>query len=159
VVPIPDLIITKTHTGNFTQGQIGAIYSLVVSNIGGAPTSGSVTVSDTLPSGLTATGFAGTGWTCTVSPLNCQRADSLGSGGSYPPITSTESVGSDAPATIPNTATVSGGGDVTPGDNTANDLTNINPSSLALRFIPVTPCRIMDTRIGSGFGGAFGPPF
>jgi glucose/arabinose dehydrogenase len=30
---------------------------------------------------------------------------------------------------------------------------------LPLRFIPVTPCRIMDTRGGSGFTGAFGPPF
>jgi glucose/arabinose dehydrogenase len=30
--------------------------------------------------------------------------------------------------------------------------------TLPLRFIPVAPCRIMDTR-GSGFTGAFGPPF
>src|SRR5207249_1269480 len=30
---------------------------------------------------------------------------------------------------------------------------------LPLRFIPVTPCRIMDTRTGSGFTGAFGAPF
>jgi glucose/arabinose dehydrogenase len=29
---------------------------------------------------------------------------------------------------------------------------------LPLHFIPVTPCRVMDTRGGSGFSGAFGPP-
>jgi len=28
----------------------------------------------------------------------------------------------------------------------------------ALDFIPVTPCRIVDTRTGFGFSGAFGPP-
>jgi hypothetical protein len=26
------------------------------------------------------------------------------------------------------------------------------------RFVPVTPCRVADTRAGEGFGGAFGPP-
>jgi Big-like domain-containing protein/VCBS repeat protein/FG-GAP repeat protein len=30
---------------------------------------------------------------------------------------------------------------------------------LSLRFIPVTPCRLMDTRSGSGFSGPFGFPF
>jgi uncharacterized repeat protein (TIGR01451 family) len=159
VTPLPDLTITKTHSGNFTQGQIGATYTLVVSNIGGAPTSGTVTVNDTLPTGFTATGFAGSGWTCTLSPLSCQRADALGSAGSYPSITLAVNVASDAPSSATNTATVSGGGDVTSGNNTANDLTVINPAALALRFIPVTPCRIMDTRTGSGFSGAFGPPF
>src|SRR5437870_1535913 len=28
----------------------------------------------------------------------------------------------------------------------------------ALVFVAMTPCRIVDTRAGSGFGGAFGPP-
>ena len=32
----PDLTITKTHTGNFTQGQTGATYTITVSNSGGA---------------------------------------------------------------------------------------------------------------------------
>src|SRR5204863_9853597 len=57
---LPDLSITKTHSGNFTQGQIGATYTLTVSNVGAGPTSGTVTVTDTLPSSLTATGLAGT---------------------------------------------------------------------------------------------------
>src|SRR5262249_10297923 len=35
---------------------------------------------------------------------------------------------------------------------------NINVGPVPLRFIPVTPCRIMDTRSGSGFTGPFGPP-
>ena len=64
----PNLGITKTHAGNFTQGQTGATYSLAVSNAGTGPTSGTVTVTDTLPTGLTATAIAGTGWSCTLSP-------------------------------------------------------------------------------------------
>jgi hypothetical protein len=32
------------------------------------------------------------------------------------------------------------------------------PTSAGLAFYPLTPCRIADTRTGSGFSGAFGPP-
>ena len=151
---LPDLTITKTHTHNFTQGQTGATYTLTVSNIGGAPTNALVAVDDTLPLGLTATGLAGTGWTCTVSPLNCQRGDAVASGGSYPSITLTVDVASNALSSVTNTATVSGGGDTIPGNNTASDPTIIDTAALALRFIPVTPCRVADTRNPAGpFGG------
>ena len=32
------------------------------------------------------------------------------------------------------------------------------PTSTALAFYPLTPCRIADTRAGQGFQGPFGPP-
>src|SRR5260370_29095224 len=51
----PDLTITKTHSGNFTQSQTGAAYTITVTNSRSGPTSGTVTVADTLPTGLTAT--------------------------------------------------------------------------------------------------------
>ena len=73
----PDLTITKSHTGNFSVGQTGAAYTITVSNAGHGPTSGTVTVVDTLPAGLTATAIAGTGWTCTLGTLTCTRADAL----------------------------------------------------------------------------------
>ena len=44
-----DLTVAKSHTGNFTQGQTGATYSITVTNSGNATTSGTVTVTDTLP--------------------------------------------------------------------------------------------------------------
>lgn len=31
-------------------------------------------------------------------------------------------------------------------------------ASTGLRFVPINPCRVADTRAGSGFGGAFGAP-
>src|SRR5205814_7567944 len=46
----PVFSITKTHSGNFAQGQGGAIYTVTVSNAPGADASaGTVTVTDTLP--------------------------------------------------------------------------------------------------------------
>jgi uncharacterized repeat protein (TIGR01451 family) len=71
---LPDLTLAKTHSGNFTQGQTGATYTLTVSNVGAGPTSGSVTIADTLPAGLTASGIAGTGWTCTQPAGPCNRS-------------------------------------------------------------------------------------
>src|SRR5205823_5861370 len=57
-VGVPDLTITKTHTGNFTQGQ-SATYTITVTNSGAGPTSAAVSVSDALPAGLTATNISG----------------------------------------------------------------------------------------------------
>ena len=101
----PDLTITKTHTGNFVQGQTGATYTITVTNAGGAATSGTVTVTDTLPAGLTATTMSGTNWTCTLATLTCTRGDALAAGTSYPAITVTVNVASNAPASVTNTAT------------------------------------------------------
>src|SRR5439155_296868 len=100
----PDLTIAKSHSGNFTLGQIGAAYTLTVSNAGSGPTSGLVTVTDTLPAGLTATRLNGTGWTCTLATLTCTRSDVLGAGQSYPSITLTVNVAANAPASVTNTA-------------------------------------------------------
>jgi hypothetical protein len=49
VGPSPMLVISKTHAGNFTQGQQGAQYSLTVTNSGAGPTSGNA-VSTTVQS-------------------------------------------------------------------------------------------------------------
>jgi hypothetical protein len=80
-----------------------------------------VTVSDQLPSGLTATSMGGTGWTnCTLSPLSCSRSDSLAVNVNYP-ITLTVSVANNATGSLTNTASVSGGGET----NTSNDTVTI----------------------------------
>src|SRR5262249_46332264 len=106
----PDLTIAKTHAGSFAQGQDGT-YTLTVSNGGTAATSAQVTAKDTLPGGLTATAMSGTGWTCTLSTLTCTRADALAGGAVYPAITLTVSVAANAPSSVTNAASVSGGGE------------------------------------------------
>ncbi|HXJ41066.1 MAG TPA: ice-binding family protein, partial [Bryobacteraceae bacterium] len=95
---LADLAIAKTHLGNFTRGQTGATYTIMVSNVGSAPPTGSVTVSDVLPTGLTATAISGPGWSCTLTGLTCTRSDALAAGASYPIVTLTVNVGTDVPA-------------------------------------------------------------
>ena len=125
----PVLSITKTHSGNFAPGQAGATYSVVVSNAGN-PTTGTVTVTETVPTGLTLVSMSGTGWTCPGGAA-CPRNDSLGTEASYPPITVTVNVSGSAPSSVTNAVTVSGGGD--PLTHNASDPTTILPQ--ALRFI------------------------
>jgi uncharacterized repeat protein (TIGR01451 family) len=128
----PDLTLTKTHTGNFTQGQTGAVYTITVRNAGTGPTAGTVTVADQLPAGLTATALSGSGWSCSAGTLSCTRSDSLAAGASWPVITLTVAVSTSAAASVTNTATVSGGGDATPGNNTASDPTTIGACNCTL---------------------------
>ena len=111
----PVWIITKTHTGNFTQGQTGATYTITANNIGYAPSSGAVTVTDTLPAGLSATGIFSVdySWNCTLATLSCTRSDALSVGASYPPITVRVNVASNASSPQVNVARVSGGGSAT----------------------------------------------
>jgi uncharacterized repeat protein (TIGR01451 family) len=126
----PDLTVTKTHSGTFSPGQTGATYTITVTNSGSAATSGTVTATDTLPSALTATAFAGTGWSCTLAPLTCTRSDALAASSSYPALTLTVNVASSAPASVTNTVTVSGGGETNTSNDTATDVTTIgNPTS------------------------------
>jgi uncharacterized repeat protein (TIGR01451 family) len=123
-VVTPDLTITSTHTGNFLRPQTGATYTLTVTNSGASTTTQLVTVTDTLPSGLTATAIdGGPNWFCTLSPLQCTRGDNLDPTLSYDPITVTVNVANNAAATVTNTATVSGGGEADTSNDTATDPT------------------------------------
>ncbi|HEY3025197.1 MAG TPA: hypothetical protein VGJ55_03500 [Pyrinomonadaceae bacterium] len=123
---LPDLTIAKSHSGNFTQGQVGATYSITATNSGFAATSGVVTVTDTLPAGLTATAISGTGWTCVLGTLTCTRSDALAAGSSYPAITVTVNVANNAAASVTNTVSISGGGQTNTANDSATDPTTIN---------------------------------
>ena len=129
-VNAPDLAITKTHSGTFTRGQTGAVWTITVSNVGFGPTVGTVTVVDTLPAVTNPpvpTALSGTGWTCTLATLTCTRADALASGSSYPAITLTVNIPKNIQNTFTNKAVVSGGGDVNPTNNTATDTVSLGP--------------------------------
>ncbi|HEY1206842.1 MAG TPA: NHL repeat-containing protein, partial [Bryobacteraceae bacterium] len=122
------LSVTATHSGDFAPGQVGATYSVVVSNaVLAGPTSGTVTVTEIVPTGLTLASMAGTGWSCSGSA--CTRSDALNPGSnqppvtvSYPPITVTVNVAADAPAQVIDEVSVKGGGSAASG---AADTTNI----------------------------------
>jgi trimeric autotransporter adhesin len=133
---VPVLSIVKSHTGSFFLGQNGAVYTLTVSNETGAqPTSGTVTVTENIPAGLTLVSMAGTGWTCPGGGSTCTRSDVLAAGSSYLPITVTVNVSAGAASQLTNQATASGGGSATA---TANDATNVS-SGCAVAVSPLTP--------------------
>jgi uncharacterized delta-60 repeat protein len=128
VTPTPDLHLVMERFDDFTQGLSGTGYVIIVGNAGDAPTSGTVTLTDTLPVGLTATSMSGAGWSCTLATTTCTRADALASLGNYPAISLRVDVSPTAPATVTNTAVVSGGGEVHTSDDTATDTATVGPS-------------------------------
>ena len=110
----PALSISKSHTGSFTEGQAGAVYAVTVSNATGAgSTSGTVTVTETPPSGETLVSMSGSGWSC--SGTTCTRSDALAGGSSYPSITVTVNVSAGASSPQVNSVSVSGGGSASAG--------------------------------------------
>src|SRR5205823_5363732 len=115
----PDLALAKSHADPYVRGSSGT-YTLTVSNVGGSATSGTTTITDTLPAGLTPTAASGTGWSCGIAAqtVTCTSTDVVGSNGSFPAISITVNVGQAAAASLTNTATVSGGGEL----NTANEI-------------------------------------
>ena len=150
VTPVnaPNLVVTKSHNGNFTVGVPG-IYTLTVSNLGALTTStADVTLTDTLPSGLTFVSGTGTGWTaCTAAGqvVTCVRplANPIAANTSAPPITLTVSVGAAAATASPVTNNVSVAGGNEPagnnGNNTAADITFVYYSPVITKtFSPAT---------------------
>lgn len=126
--PKADLTITKSHVGAFTQGQNDALYTITVKNIGDAGTSGVITVKEEAPAGLTVRNITGPGWDCNLATTTCTRSDMIAAGGTSSAITVSVDVAADAPLTLVNKATVSGGADSNTANNTASDSTVINVS-------------------------------
>jgi uncharacterized repeat protein (TIGR01451 family) len=122
----PDLVIGKTSDGALSQGGTGS-FTLLVSNAGGAATAGAVTVTETPPAGMTVTSMSGTGWSFNSGNLSATRSDVLAAGASYPPVTVSVAVATNAAALLTNTASVAGGGDADGSDNTAQLAVNVAP--------------------------------
>jgi uncharacterized repeat protein (TIGR01451 family) len=129
-----DLTVTKTHSGNFTVG-VNGVYTITVSNGATSPaTSGTITVTDTLPTSLGFVSATGSGWTCGAAGqvVTCTTAASIAGGASAPAITLTVSVSAAAQPQVANTAIVSGGGEPAPntGNNTATDIALVNVAAV-----------------------------
>jgi uncharacterized repeat protein (TIGR01451 family) len=130
--PAVDLGVTKTHTGNFVSGGTGS-YTITVSNAAGVEREdNTVTVTDTLPAGLTFSSATGTGWTCGAvgQVVTCTHAPTLNAGASFPPITLVVNVLQAAAATVNNSVTVTSASfDPNTANNTAIDATvTIDPN-------------------------------
>ncbi len=148
-LPGADLILQKTHAGNFATGANG-VYTLVVRNIGAQATNNVVTVTDTLPPGLTFVSAlsGGTSWTCAAAGqvISCNSptlvpAQVAATPGEHPNplsivVKPDAAVLTVLPVTLTNNAVVSGGGEplANNGNNAAADATVINrPANLSGR--------------------------
>ena len=123
----PDVSITKTHSGAFVLNN-DASFVIVVSNIGGGPTSGQLVVEDTMPAGLAVdaaalpnavtNGTAGglSAWSCllnTAQVIRCTSSASIGAGQQhpYPIIIKVKPTQLTNGTALVNRAVVSGGGE------------------------------------------------
>jgi uncharacterized repeat protein (TIGR01451 family) len=122
----PDLEISKSHIGNFTNGATGS-YSLTVTNIGTAGTTGTISVTDTMPTGMTYVSASGTGWTCGAQnqTVTCTNPGPLAPSGAS---TISLTVAVNASGNLTNIATVATAGDTNTANDTATDPTTINAS-------------------------------
>ncbi len=133
VEPSVDLSIDKSHSSDFVVGRPGT-FALVVTNNGPNEHDASpITVTDTLPAGLTYTSASGDGWNCAAVDgvvITCTRPGTLSSGASAPPISVVVGVGVAAEQGIVNTARVgSTERDVTPENNQDSDAVTALPLS------------------------------
>jgi uncharacterized repeat protein (TIGR01451 family) len=139
----PVLALAKSHTGSFVAGQTGT-YTLAVSNTGNAATAGTITVTDTLPTGLSFNAASGTGWTCSAAGavVTCTSATAIAASGSGNPITLTVHVAAGAPASVTNSASASGGG-------AANTPTATDPTTVVTPVLAIAKSHTGNFAIGS----------
>ena len=101
----PLLSVEKVHLGTFVSQATGT-YSLTVTNVG-APTSGTTTVTDTLPTGETFSSGSGDGFSCDASAqaVTCSSSTPIVSG-TPAMITLTVNVTASPGTVLANSATV-----------------------------------------------------
>jgi hypothetical protein len=158
----PVLAVTKSHTGNFTQGSTAA-WTLQVSNIAGsavdATTGAQVTLVDTLPTGYALAGSSGSGWSCAGAgvTVTCHSSQVVaGAGGLFSALQLSANVPANSPTLVTNHVVVYGGGSTTqtgPGSGaTAFDTANVAqvPASVTINNGGGTQSAI----IGAGFATA-----
>jgi uncharacterized repeat protein (TIGR01451 family) len=126
----PDLSITKAHSpSSFGDASSTGYFTITPLNIGLQPTSGVITIVDTLPAGMTvAAPASGPGWTCSgaagATTVSCISTSLIAANSNGNPIILRVAVDSGRSGQIlTNTAVISGGGEPSgfDGNNTATD--------------------------------------
>ncbi len=128
-VPVADLAIAKSHTGDFSAGQQES-YALSVSNNGPNDDNNTITVSDTLPAGLSFVSATSTdaNWSCgnAGQVVTCTHPGPLAASASLADISLTVDVASSAAPSVSNTASVSSATfDNISANDSATDVANV----------------------------------
>ncbi|MFL6658105.1 MAG: LamG-like jellyroll fold domain-containing protein, partial [Massilia sp.] len=130
---LSDLSLDKTRNVPLSPGGT-ASYTLTANNEGSLPEPGPLAIVDTLPAGLTYTGFSGAGWFCSVSGqvVTCTKSGAVAAGTSATPLVINVSVAAGLNGVITNSAIVSGtGGDGNSANDTASETYVILPQPYA----------------------------
>ncbi len=113
-----DLEISKSEEDPFHTGKTGT-YRIRVTNVGDTPTTGTITVTDTLPPEIEYVSATGNGWTCPPAPAGpaivCTHPGPLGPGQSLELLLNARPrLGTKAGTVVVNTAQVSTPGGANP---------------------------------------------
>jgi uncharacterized repeat protein (TIGR01451 family) len=79
ITAVADLSLAKVLTSSALVSGANADYTLTVTNNGPSDSAGPITITDTLPAGLTYVSAAGTGWTCNAAAqvVTCTNPSNL----------------------------------------------------------------------------------
>ncbi|NCW28540.1 MAG: hypothetical protein EBV83_09675, partial [Verrucomicrobia bacterium] len=123
-----DFAISSAFSGgSFAQGSTGQ-FTINVSNVGGANGTGTITVTNQIPMGMTITSMSGSGWTFNTNNRTATRSDRLNRGLSYNSILVNVSVASNAPSKVTNVTSLSlSSTDGNLSNNTAISATSVAP--------------------------------
>ncbi len=144
VTPLsPELTITKVAQGSGFQQGGTVTYDITVTNNGNGPSTGTVAVTDIIPTGLTVTNAAGTNWTCSgTSTVSCTNTIAIPASGTST-LSIVANISASAPSSITNTVNVSGGGDSNTGNNAGTSVISVTQIAPELTITKVAQ--------GSGF--------
>lgn len=133
VAAYPDIELGVTHAGDFRVGDTGR-YAISLKNVGYAATTGPVTVSSTLPAGLTYDSATGAGWGCSAAgqDLTCSRSVAIGVGATAPELGLNLKVGAEARGQVEPVFTANAAGDDEPGNDSASDPTTVRATDLRI---------------------------
>jgi uncharacterized repeat protein (TIGR01451 family) len=126
--PEVDLAVVKSHSGSFTVGSTGT-YTITVSNaVGRDREDNIITVTDTLPAGLSYASASGAGWSCNAvgQVVTCTHAPSINAGAALPDLLLTVNVAAAAyPSVTNNVGVDSASFDVNTSNDSTTDATNV----------------------------------
>jgi len=137
MLPFPDVSITSSHTGNLGVG-FNETFVIGIANVGSAATTSAMTVTDTLPVGLTFVSATGIGWSCTAAEqvVTCINPNPLAAGASTS-VSLTVTVGGNAGSSVIHAPRVNVAGDPVSSNDTASDPTIVVfPPVINLSFTP-----------------------
>ncbi|MDG4858108.1 hypothetical protein P8605_08075 [Streptomyces sp. T-3] len=115
----PDLYVTEEVRGEFRTGATGQLVLQVGNRKLAAPSRGMVTLTKTLPPGLTPKVLDAPGWACEVQgqKVICKRPDVINPGGLAPPVVLEVQAGPEVIGELPTDAVVRGGEEGGPDDD------------------------------------------